>query len=215
MARRTKAEAQETREQILDAAELCFRDVGVAHTTLAMVAARAGCTRGAIYWHFGEKYELLRKVVERAHILFYAELQTKTRNAEPIAAVHKFLQRSLEDLQSDRHLRNVIEVVLFRGECPEEISNEFAMGKDGAEKLLLLLLCAFDAGKARGEIKTGIPMETLACLAFFVFTGALRTCIFMPANSWMVKEGLTALNLIFDIAHGNTEACNECLRRDF
>ena len=48
MARRTKEEAQETRCQLLDAAEQVFSEKGVAHTSLADVAAAAGLTRGAI-----------------------------------------------------------------------------------------------------------------------------------------------------------------------
>ena len=42
MARRTKAEAAATREALLDAAERVFRERGVAHTSLAEVAAAAG-----------------------------------------------------------------------------------------------------------------------------------------------------------------------------
>ena len=49
MVRRTKEEAQETRSQILEAAEKAFYERGVARTTLADIAALAGVTRGAIY----------------------------------------------------------------------------------------------------------------------------------------------------------------------
>jgi TetR/AcrR family acrAB operon transcriptional repressor len=52
MARKTKEEAQETRNAILDAAELVFQEHGVSHTSLAEIAAAAGVTRGAVYWHF-------------------------------------------------------------------------------------------------------------------------------------------------------------------
>lgn len=52
MVRRTKEEAQETRQQILEAAEKAFHARGVARTTLADIAKLAGVTRGAIYWHF-------------------------------------------------------------------------------------------------------------------------------------------------------------------
>ena len=52
MARRTRDEALETRNTILDTAERVFSERGVSHTTLADIAAAAGVTRGAIYWHF-------------------------------------------------------------------------------------------------------------------------------------------------------------------
>ncbi|MFM0203698.1 TetR family transcriptional regulator [Paraburkholderia fungorum] len=56
--KRTRHQAQETRNQILDAAEWVFAEHGVAHTSLEDVAVRAGFTRGAIYGHFRNKGEL-------------------------------------------------------------------------------------------------------------------------------------------------------------
>ncbi len=59
MARRTKEEALKTREAILDAAVQVFLVRGVSRTTLANIAKKAGVTRGAIYWHFKNKEDLL------------------------------------------------------------------------------------------------------------------------------------------------------------
>ena len=56
--RRTKAEAEETRQAILAAAERVFFKKGVANSSLDEVAAAAGVTRGAIYWHFSSKTDL-------------------------------------------------------------------------------------------------------------------------------------------------------------
>ena len=66
MARRTKSEAAITREQLLDAAERVFRERGVTRTSLAEVAAAAGVTRGAVYWHFRDKADLFDAMCERA-----------------------------------------------------------------------------------------------------------------------------------------------------
>ena len=55
MARRTKEDAAATRQQILDSAERVFAAKGVAHSTMADIAADAGVSRGAVYWHFDSK----------------------------------------------------------------------------------------------------------------------------------------------------------------
>ena len=65
MARKTKVEAQETRNAILDAAERVFQEHGVSRTSLAQIAAAAGVTRGAIYWHFANKGDLYDAMVQR------------------------------------------------------------------------------------------------------------------------------------------------------
>ena len=63
MARRTKAEAEQTREQILDAAETVFLRRGVARASLEEIAKAAGVTRGAVYWHFRNKADLFDQVM--------------------------------------------------------------------------------------------------------------------------------------------------------
>ena len=67
MVRRTKEEAQETRAQILVAAEKAFFERGVARTTLADIATLAGVTRGAIYWHFSNKADLVQAMLDTLH----------------------------------------------------------------------------------------------------------------------------------------------------
>ncbi len=49
MARKTKQEAQETRQHILDVALRLFSQQGVSSTSLGEIAKAAGVTRGAIY----------------------------------------------------------------------------------------------------------------------------------------------------------------------
>ena len=58
MARRTKEDAQRTRDRILDMAEREFLRRGVSRTSLQDIATAAGTTRGAIYWHFKSKNDL-------------------------------------------------------------------------------------------------------------------------------------------------------------
>ena len=65
MARRTKAEALETREQIIDAAERVFHKKGVSRSSLSDIAEEAGVTRGAIYWHFKNKHDIFVAMTER------------------------------------------------------------------------------------------------------------------------------------------------------
>lgn len=67
MARRTKAEAEATRQSILNAAEQVFLDKGVARASLEEIARTANVTRGAIYWHFRNKTDLFEAMLQRVH----------------------------------------------------------------------------------------------------------------------------------------------------
>lgn len=62
--RRTKAEAEQTRQHILDTALELFDTEGYLQTSLSMIARAADVTRGAIYWHFQNKEEILDALAE-------------------------------------------------------------------------------------------------------------------------------------------------------
>lgn len=67
MARRTKADAEKTRLRILKAALDLFVSEGYERATFEDVARRIRLTKGAVYWHFKSKPELLSALV--AHVL--------------------------------------------------------------------------------------------------------------------------------------------------
>lgn len=62
--RRTKEEAEATRVSIIESALPLFARKGPTATSLSEVAKAADVTRGAIYWHFKNKWELLDGLLE-------------------------------------------------------------------------------------------------------------------------------------------------------
>jgi len=65
MARRSGRPSTEARRaEILDAAGLCFAERGFDATTIDEIAARAGVSKGAIYWHFEGNWALLMALVD-------------------------------------------------------------------------------------------------------------------------------------------------------
>jgi len=63
--KRTRREAEETRENILAVAEKLFLEHGVEGVALEEIAQAAGITRGAIQWHFQNKSGLLHALRDR------------------------------------------------------------------------------------------------------------------------------------------------------
>ncbi len=75
MARTTKEQAQKTREKLIETAIDVFYERGVNATTLEQVAEAAGLTRGAFYWHFKNKLDLVSAVHEHFHLHILGTLQ--------------------------------------------------------------------------------------------------------------------------------------------
>lgn len=69
MARKTKEDAQKTRDQILDGAEFVLLEKGLAHATMADFAVAAGVSRGAVYGHYKSKMEVCQAMIDRAFAL--------------------------------------------------------------------------------------------------------------------------------------------------
>lgn len=65
MARQIRALA--TRDQILRGAAEVFLQSGYAGTSLSDITARAGVTKGAVYFHFSSKEKLAQTVIHRQH----------------------------------------------------------------------------------------------------------------------------------------------------
>lgn len=62
MARKTKADALKTRQNLIETAIVQFAARGVSNTTLNDIADAASVTRGALYWHFENKTQLFNEL---------------------------------------------------------------------------------------------------------------------------------------------------------
>lgn len=66
--KRTKAEAEQTRDAIIAAAITVFLERGFSRATFDEIARTAGVTRGAVYWHFNSKLEIFDALERRADL---------------------------------------------------------------------------------------------------------------------------------------------------
>ena len=123
MARRTKEDAERTREAVLEAAERIFFERGVARATFEQIAHAAGVTRGAVYWHFRDKLDLFLAIDDRARLpseQFLTSLAAAGR--EPLAELAQALSYALADLQADSGRRRILTVVLLRCEFTDDMA---------------------------------------------------------------------------------------------
>lgn len=135
MARKTKAQALETRHQILDAAIILFSQQGVSATSLADIAAAASVTRGAIYWHFKNKADVLHEIWLRCDAgLDDVELEYQTKYpGDPLSVLRAMLVYIFEATAKDPQRRALMEIIFHK--C--EFVGEMAALKNIQQSLLL------------------------------------------------------------------------------
>jgi len=125
MPRRTKIEAAATRTRLLDAAERVFRERGVAHASLAEVAAEAGVTRGALYFHFRDKAHLFDALCERVQLPMEAMLACagEVRQKDPLGALRTLAVNGLERLATNARTQAVFDVIFHKCEFAAEFAS--------------------------------------------------------------------------------------------
>lgn len=123
--RKTKEDAAQTREILLDAAFKVFSNKGYSRASLVEVAKEAGVTRGAVYWHFGCKYQLFKELLSET----YEEIDKMMQDAA---------QKATSALQK---IRNILSrLIILVSEKPQFRAMEEIMvfgtdGKEGMDKL--------------------------------------------------------------------------------
>jgi TetR/AcrR family transcriptional regulator, acrAB operon repressor len=174
MARRTKEDALETREQLLDAAERVFRARGVGHTSLAEVADDAGVTRGAIYWHFKDKADLFQALVERAELPIDAALEAMGAAplADPLAAVRELALVAIRNLACNPRTQAVFDVIFLRCEYTEELAT--VVKRHLTERSQCIGKC--EAALQQAVVHGQLPADTdtkLAAHGLYAFVGGI------------------------------------------
>jgi TetR/AcrR family acrAB operon transcriptional repressor len=123
MVRRTKEDAQHTRQQLLEAAQRVFADKGVSRTSLQDIALAAGVTRGAIYWHFKNKAELFNAMMDSAILPMEQTLQQMGHDVaqDPLAELERAMLQSMHSIENDAHTRALFEVATMKVEYVDEL----------------------------------------------------------------------------------------------
>jgi len=123
MVRRTKEEAQETRNRILDTAEEVFREQGVTRTSLADIADAAGVTRGAIYWHFRNKGDLFAAMLDRVALPMEEMIRqaADVSTADPLSSLRGCCVQVLRQTAEDVRCRRVFEILTRKCEYVDEL----------------------------------------------------------------------------------------------
>jgi TetR/AcrR family transcriptional regulator, acrAB operon repressor len=181
MVRRTKEEAQETREQLLDAAEQVFRKRGVGHASLAEVADAAGVTRGALYHHFTSKAELFEAMLARAEMPMDAAFDVaRLPVADPLATTRELAIKALLHLASCPRVRNIFEVAFLRCEYTDELADVEQRHLKEREHCIGYSCNLLEQAVARGQLPPDTDVRTAAHLLYAFIGGLMRDWVQAP-----------------------------------
>lgn len=173
MVRRTKEEAEQTRNQILDAAERVFYNKGVSRTTLTDIADEAGVTRGAIYWHFENKSELFNAMHEREKLPFETLFtQLRAESMQPLEGLRDICVNALADLQTNEKRRRVLCVLKLRCEYVDEMAGAVERMLGFQRSMVRHITAVCERAAELGQLREGLDPH-IAGIGLHAYMGGL------------------------------------------
>ena len=189
MARKTKRQAQETRQQIIDAALRLFTVQGVSATSLSDIAAAAGVTRGAIYWHFKNKVDLFTEACELTDLKIESleiEYQTKYPD-DPRFVLRELLIYILTSIVEDPKHNALLEIYFHKCEFVGEMTPIVEIRRE---------LCAADYSRIeqflsrcveKKQLPSDLNLRRAAIMLKAMMTGLAENWLFSP-ESFSIKD---------------------------
>ncbi len=190
MARKTKAEAEQTRHRIIECARKVFNRSGVNNTSLEEVAHAASVTRGAVYWHFKNKADLFQAV--RAQTGRLLKLNSSSAG-DALQRLLSGLLNALHRLESDPEARATYEVMLWKceyvGEFTAVRNDLMKSGQDFLDEVTAL----YNEAHNNKILRPDVVPEIAGLETFFFFTGLLKIWLTTDNRSAIHRQTVAAI----------------------
>lgn len=161
--RRSKEDAEQTRCAILDAAEQMFCEQGVSASTLEKISRRAGVTRGALYWHFKDKIDLLRALHKRNEPpqKMLIRKAAQEGHSDPLGLLELVAEEVLVSFEQDEHQQRIFIILNAHSADAEGMAWMQEMNADMFSTLSALMGLAHEQGALSADFT---PKETAGIL---------------------------------------------------
>jgi TetR/AcrR family acrAB operon transcriptional repressor len=201
MARKTKQQALETRQHILDVALRLFSQQGVSSTSLAEIAQAAGVTRGAIYWHFKNKSDLFNEIWELSESSI-TDLEIEYRAkfpGDPLSVLREILVYVLEATVDEERRRLMMEIIFHK--C--EFVGEMAVAQQAQRSLCLesydrIEQTLNDCIKANMLPANLLTRRTAILMRSFI-SGIMENWLFAPQSFDLKKEARDYVAILLEM----------------
>lgn len=201
MARRTKDEAEQTRDAILDSAEEVFFHRGVSRTSLQEIAVAAGVTRGAVYWHFRDKPELVVSMVNRVTLPQEDILEQLAKGAETSRSPLEDLRRACVDgfahMMKDKRRRRVFTILTQRCEFTDDIAPCMERRRECAERMRERFVRLLERAHKLGQLAAPWTPPIAARALQAIMTGLLVRGLETDAPRKMAEDSKACLESFF------------------
>lgn len=180
LGRRSVADAQQTRERILNEAQKYFAVVGYNEASNTKIAAAAGITAAALYKHFKSKSEIYSAVCQRAEDRLSELNAAAIKDCEdPREALNRLIDSDLKEYRQNPSLQN------FLAKVPIEVTHNPELALPLAEKLSNKLQEQIIALVRKGQKEEKIAKSVSPEMISQMYVSALMGIVLSGARNGM------------------------------
>lgn len=193
MARKTKEDAEVTRQNLLGAALKVFSRQGYASARLEDVAEEAGVTRGAIYWHFKNKADLYNTLVAETLGGIQSVVDRAVRQGGTFLEIQRRVMIYITTLpEVDEVYRAVMELTILKTGYEPELQEGLRAKNEAARQVEEELAGYFRMGIAIGEVRAELDPVIVARSMMAYMNGILLNWL-MDQQAFSLRECVPAL----------------------
>jgi TetR/AcrR family acrAB operon transcriptional repressor len=176
----------------------------VARTTLADIATLAGVTRGAIYWHFSNKADLVQAMLDTLHepLEEMARASESENELDPLGCMRKLLIHLFHQVALDPKTRRINEILFHKCEFTDEMCDLRQQRRTVSLDCNVRIALALSNAVNRGQLPENLDTARAAISLHAYIDGILYQWLLAPdsfqlhteAERW-VDTGLDMLRL--------------------
>ncbi len=199
MARKCKEDAEKTRLAVLESALDVFCEKGYAKATFDEIAARAGFTKGAVYWYFRNKADLISALITEYVQRRWAEIMPKLPKGKTLDDLLQYFiiwtEAGVKNLRFAKFNRFVLCQMEWSEAVMERVDKNLKTIKDyDLEKINAVLV----ESEKNGDLKDGIDIEQAQHIILSTYMGLLFSSLSKRYNYDTVEMIRTGLTILFE-----------------
>lgn len=177
MVRKTKEDAELTRQGIIDAARAVFLARGVSRSTLEHIATEADVTRGAVYWHFKNKTEIFHAIRDQVFLPLIDRmddtLATESKD-DPLTQIENSLCETIKELSENTQMQQTYEIMMIKCEYVDEFATVLQQILTNCSSITEKIQLAYERAQAQDLLVGAHSPRALALDTHLFFSGLLH-----------------------------------------
>jgi len=177
MVRKTKEDAELTRQKIIDASRTVFLARGVSRSTLEHIAAEADVTRGAVYWHFKNKTDIFYALRDQVFLPLIDRMDDTLmveQGNDPLAQIEKSLTDTIDDLHDNIQMRQTYEIMMTKCEYVDEFATVLQQILNNCVNITEKFQACYERAKTQNVLTNALDPYALAQDTHLFFSGLLH-----------------------------------------